>query len=229
MIYIVIIMVVLILAYYCFKNKIKINFKTFLKKGVYVSRGTWGVYVYSGRQGQGKTTAIVEYLKDHEKDIEIFCNIKDIKGLNYYYYEGFNNLLEIKKFLDGREKKKHQKQVVIVYDEIFTQLDKHSKLNKDVIDFLCQMRKRKIIFLTSCQCWAELPLTFRRFCRYEIECSLIPFFPFTILKRVYHDAENMIWNGDIQDFEAPILNTTISKFRKEIATCFDTYALIKNN
>lgn len=229
MIYIIVIMFLLIFVYYCRKNKIKINFKTFFKKGVYVSRGTWGVMVFSGRQGQGKTTAIVEYLKDHSKDIEIFCNIKDIRGLDYTYYEGFDNLLSIKKLLDIREKKKNQKQIVIVYDEIFTQLDKHSKLSREVIDFLCQMRKRKIIFLTSCQCWAELPLTFRRFCRYEIECSIISIFPISILKRVYHDAENMIWDSDLQDFVAPILNTTFSKYRKEIANSFDTYALIKNN
>ena len=149
------IFVAIMVAVVCYKNKIKINFHTFLKKGVYVSRGVWGVMVYDGKQGQGKTTSIVEYLKDN-KNLEIYCNIKGIKGVDYAYFEGFEGLISVKKFLDNR-KEKTDKQIVIVYDEIFTQLDKYSKLNKQIIDFLCQMRKRKIIFLTSCQSWAEPP------------------------------------------------------------------------
>ena len=209
---------------FCRRNHLQIKWKTFLKRGIFVTRGTWGVTVFNGKQGQGKTTAIVEYLKDN-KNLEIYCNIKGIKGVEYTYFEGLDGLMAIKKFLDGR-KEKTKKQIVIVYDEIFTQLDKHTKLNRDVIDFLCQMRKRKINFLTSCQAWGELPLSFRRFCRYEVDCYLHNFFWFSILRRVYRDAENMIWNNDIQDFEAPILATTISKYRKSIAESFDTYYII---
>ena len=212
---------------YCRKNHLRIKWRTFLKRGIKVNRGVWGIYVFNGKQGQGKTTAIVEYLKDN-KNLEIYCNIKGIKGIDYSYYEGLDGLMSVKKFLDGR-KEKTKKQIVIVYDEIFTQLDKHSRLNRGVIDFLCQMRKRKVIFLTSCQAWGELPLSFRRFCRYEIDCYLlnIPFM--SILKRVYRDAENMIWNNDIQDFEAPILETSFSKYRKSIADSFDTYNIIHSD
>lgn len=212
---------------YCRKNHLKIKWKTFLKKGIYVTRGKWGVTVYNGKQGQGKTTAIIEFIKDHD-NLEVYCNIPNIKGLDYTYFEGLDGLMNIKKFLDLR-KEKTNKQIVIVYDEIFTQLDKHSKLTKGVIDFLCQMRKRKICFLTSCQAWGELPLSFRRFCRYEVDCYLINFFRISILKRVYRDAENMIWNNDIQDFEAPILETSFSKYRKSIAESFDTYSIIRSD
>lgn len=212
---------------YCKQNHLHIRWFTFFKKGIRVSRGRWGVTVFNGKQGQGKTTAIIEYLKDN-KNLEIFCNIKGIRGLDYFYYDGLQQLMEIKKFLDGR-KERNDKQIVIVYDEIFTQLDKHTRLNKNVIDFLCQMRKRKIIFLTSCQAWGELPLSFRRFCRYEVDCYLHNIFGLSILRRVYRDAENMIWNNDIQDFEAPILETTISKYRKSIAESFDTYYIIHSD
>lgn len=220
-------LIIIIIFVYCKRNHLHIRWFTFFSKGIRVSRGRWGVTVFNGKQGQGKTTAIIEYLKDN-KDIEIYCNIKGIKGIDYFYYEGLDGLMSIKKYLDGR-KEKNDKQVVIVYDEIFTQLDKHTKLTKGVIDFLCQMRKRKIIFLTSCQAWGELPLSFRRFCRYEVDCFLINFLNISILKRVYRDAENMIWNNDIQDFEAPILETTISKYRKSIADSFDTYYIIRSD
>lgn len=220
-------LVIFIIFLYCKQNHLHIRWFTFFKKGIRVSRGKWGVTVFNGKQGQGKTTAIIEYLKDN-KNLEIYCNIKGIKGIDYFYYEGLEGLMSIKKYLDGR-KDHTNNQVVIVYDEIFTQLDKHTRLNKGVIDFLCQMRKRKIIFLTSCQAWGELPLSFRRFCRYEVDCFLINFLNMSILKRVYRDAENMIWNNDIQDFEAPILETTISKYRKSIADSFDTYYIISSD
>lgn len=227
MVYFIIGLIIVVFLLYCHNNRLRIKWHTFFKRGIHVSRGTWGVYVFNGKQGQGKTTAIVEYIKDN-KNLEIYCNIKNIKGVDYTYYEGLDGLMSIKKFLDGR-KEKSKKQLVIIYDEIFTQLDKYSKLNKGVIDFLCQMRKRKIIFLTTCQAWGELPLSFRRFCRYEIDCYLINFLWFSILKRVYRDAENMIWNNDIQDFEAPILETSISKYRKSIANSFDTYYIIHSD
>lgn len=222
----IIALLLFILFLYCKQNHLHIRWHTFFKKGIRVSRGKWGVTVFNGKQGQGKTTAIIEYLKDN-KNIEIYCNIKGIKNLDYAYYEGLTGLMQIKKYLDGR-KQKNDKQIVIVYDEIFTQLDKHTKLNKGVIDFLCQMRKRKIIFLTSCQSWYELPLTFRRFCRYEVDCYLHNIFGMSILRRVYRDAENMVYNSDIQDYDAPILETTISKYRKSIADSFDTYSIISS-
>lgn len=221
----ILIMVAIILLIIMWKKKIKINWKTFFKKGVKTSRGTWGTYCYCGRQGEGKTSSLIAFLHDN-KNLEIYCNIKNIKGIDYTYYEGFDGLLSIKKFLDKQLPSK--KQIVIVYDEIFTQLDKYSKIGKEVIDFLCQMRKRKIIFLTTCQCWAELPLTFRRFCRYEIECHIIPTPFFSVIVKSFYDAENMSWDKDLQDFVAPIIATYISKVRKQILTSYDTFEKISS-
>ena len=96
------------------------------------------------------------------------------------------------------------------------------------MDFLCQMRKRKIIFLTTAQEWAEIPLTFRRFCRYEIDCKMYNLIFFGILLKHFRDAENMKWSDEDQEFVAPLVSNTITKTRKWIANSYNTFLRISS-
>lgn len=226
---IIIIVVIVILVFSLLKNKVRIKWHTFKGKSFKPSRGNFGLYVYCGKQGKGKTYSLVEYLLDNKDDIEIYCNIGGIKGIEYTHFVGFNGLIDIKHKLDNCEILiPVNKQLIIVYDEIFTELQKGSKLNKEILDFLCQMRKRKIIFLTTCQEWAELPLSYRRFCRYEIDCNMIPFMWFGILIKQFKDAEDMKWSDLDQEFVAPLQETTITKCRISIANSYDTFLRISS-
>lgn len=256
-IFIVFIILIFLAVFYCLTNKVKIKFKTFLKPGFRPARGIFGVYCYTGKQGKGKTYSIVEYLLDNKDKNVVFCNIADIHGLDYFYFTGFDELIKLKKILDFNylerselfdyiktfnfsderstsivymleEVKLKKKQLVFVYDEIFTELQKNTKISKDVIDFLCQMRKRKIIFLTTAQEWAEIPLTFRRFCRYQIDCIMIPILFTGILIKRFNDAENMKWSDEEQEHVAPLLETTITHTRKEIANSYNTYLRVSS-
>jgi hypothetical protein len=218
-----------ILIIYLIKNKIKIKLRTFKGKGFRPERGNFGLYVYAGKQGTGKTYSVVEYLLDNKRDIQVYCNIAGIDGINYYHFTGFKQLLELKEALDTNKLiYDKSKQLVFVYDEIFTELLKGDRLNKPVIDFLCQMRKRKIIFLTTCQEWAELPLSFRRFCRYEIDCNMRPFLWTGVLIKTFKDAENMKWDNEYQEHVAPLVETTITKCRKSIADSYNTFLRISS-
>ena len=212
---------------YCITHKIKIKFRTFLKKGFRPVRGNFGVYCYCGKQGKGKTYSLVEYLQDNKDNLLIFSNIDGIKHIDYTFYTGFKELIQIKHYID-RPDFSTKKQIVIVYDEIFTELQKGDKLSKEVLDFLCQMRKRKIIFLTTAQEWAEIPLSFRRFCRYQIDCCMIPILTSGILVKRFYDAENMKWSNDEQEHVAPLLETTITHTRKYIANSYDTFLRISS-
>ena len=220
----------IVFVVYLLKNHVKIKWRTFKGKGFRPVRGNFGVYNYCGKQGKGKTYSVVEYLLDNKDKIEVFCNIKGIKGIDYRYYTGLKELMVIKNLLDsGDLHYDNSKQLVIVHDEIFTDITQADKnLAKPIIDFLCQMRKRKIIFLTTCQEWAELPLSFRRFCRFQIDCNMKPFFWTGILIKTFHDAENMKWDNDAQDFIAPITETTITKCRKLVANSYDTFLRISS-
>lgn len=218
----------ILIIIYCFKNKVKIKLRTFKNKGFRPVRGNFGVYCYCGKQGKGKTYSLVEYLVDNSKKIKVYSNITDISNVDdITYFTGFKGLIKIKEDLDSGLINTN-KQIIIVYDEIFTELTKGDKLSKPVIDFLCQMRKRKIIFLTTCQEWAELPLSFRRFCRYQIDCNMIPFLWTGFLIKTFHDAENMKWSNDEQEHVAPIIETTITKCRLIIATSYDTFLRISS-
>jgi len=218
--YIIVIVLVLGgLIYYKFSHKIKIKYKTFMRRGFKPNRGIFGVYCYCGKQGQGKTYSVVEFLHNN-KDLPIYCNLTSIKGIDYTYIANFDELLSLRDKTD----------CIIVYDEIFSALQKNTTINKEVLDFLSQMRKRRIICLTTAQEWAEIPLTWRRYCRYQIDCRLIRI-PLIngILIKTFKDAENMKWSNDDMEHIAPLLETTITHTQKWVANSYDTYEQIHNS
>ena len=197
-------------------RKTKIKWKTFFKKGFAPKRGKFGVYCYCGKQGSGKTYSVVEFLNQN-KDLPIYANISSIKGINYTYFNGFDELLKLRDKSD----------CIIVYDEIFTALTKTSKINQDVLDFLSQMRKRRIVFLTTAQEWLEINITLRRYCRYQIECKMLNILGLGILLKFCYDAEQMKWSQEDNEYIAPLEETTISKCNVEVAKKYDTFEQIK--
>ena len=197
-------------------NKIRIKFKTFFKRGFAPKRGKFGVYCYCGKQGSGKTYSAVEYLLEN-KDKRIYSNITSIQGVKYTPIGGFDDLLKLRNETD----------CIIVFDEIFTALTRTSKMTTEVLDFLSQMRKRRIIFITTAQEWLEINMTLRRYCRYQIDCRMINFFGLGILIKTFHDAEQMKWSQLENEYVAPVLETSISKCNIEVANSYDTFEQIK--
>ena len=230
--YILIILVILVILIK-WKLRLKIKWRTLLKKGFRPKRQDFGLYTYTGNQGKGKTYSLIEYLFDNKDKCVFFGNIKNIniKGLSYVYYDGFNGLVKTKQDLDSGlyDEFINNKQVVFIFDELFTELQKTSRLSLQVQDFLCQLRKRKIIFLTTAQVWAEVPLYFRRLCRYQIDCNMFPFFSSGLIVKKFNDAENMKWDNDLQEHVAPTLELSIAKVRKVVSQCYDTRERIVNN
>lgn len=196
---------------------VKIKWLTFFRKGFRPNRGQFGVYCYCGKQGSGKTYSVVEFLRNH-KDMKIYANVASIKGINYTYFSGFENLLKLQ----------NEHDCIIFYDEIFTALTKSSKINSEVLSFLSQMRKRKIIFLTTAQEWLEINITLRRYCRYQIECSMRTIFFGLLIKKMY-DAEQMKWSNELNEYDAPLVETTISKCNLVVAKSYDTFEQIQTN
>lgn len=194
----------------------KIKFKTFFKKGFAPKRGRFGVYCYCGKQGSGKTYSVVEFLKQ-QKDIKIYSNISTLKGIKYQYFNGFDKLLELR----------NEHDCIIVYDEIFTALTKSTRLSNEVLDFLSQMRKRRIIFLTTAQEWLEINITLRRYCRYQIECKMLNILGLGVLIKSMYDAEQLKWSNDDNEYIAPLVETTISKCNISVANSYDTFEEIK--
>ena len=169
LLYVFIFVFIVALVYVFVKNKLKIKVKTFFKKGFKVRKGIFGIYCYCGFQGDGKTYSCVEYVKDNQKDIMLFSNV-DISGLDSYIsYKGFKEMLMLRDCIDWAKNNKNNfiifkghkydfdfnKQIVFIYDEIFSELQRGSKIDTDVLDFITQMRKRCFILLTTAQIWSD--------------------------------------------------------------------------
>lgn len=215
MLYFIIIVLVIILLIKFRHTKIK--WKTFFKKGFAPKRGKFGVYCYCGKQGSGKTYSAVEFILNNKK-IPIYSNVATIKGVDYTYFSGFDELLKLRDKTD----------CIIFYDEIFTALTKNSRINTDVLDFLSQMRKRRIIFITTAQEWLEINITLRRYCRYQIECKMINLLGLGVLFKHMYDAEQLKWSNEDNEYIAPLIETTISKCNVSVANSYDTFEQIKN-
>lgn len=216
-----------LIIYILIVKKIKIKWKTFFEKGFKPNKNVYGIYCYCGKQGSGKTLSITEYCNDKidsnkSKNI-LFMNLKSYNKKDYCYLKDLKELLKLRNRTD----------IVIVFDEIFTEITKLSKLDpetmKAVMDFLSQMRKRRIILLTSCQEWRLLPLYFRLYCRYQINCKLIrvPFIGGILIKNII-DGDNIKWDETEQDFVGELVENTISHTRLSVANSYDTYETISN-
>lgn len=208
---------VFIIAIFIRFRHTKIKFKTFFKKGFAPKRGKFGVYCYCGKQGSGKTYSAVEFILNNSH-LPIFSNVSTIKGVKYTYFSGFDNLLKLR----------NQHDCIIFYDEIFTALTKSSRINTDVLDFLSQMRKRRIIFITTAQEWLEINITLRRYCRYQIECKMLNILGLGVLVKCMYDAEQLKWSNDDNEYVAPLIETTISKCNLSVANSYDTFEQIKS-
>lgn len=219
MITIIVIILLIILFFVFYRLKLKIKFKTFFKKGFKVQKGNWGVYCYVGKQGSGKTYSVVEFLKSLPTDTKIYTNMKSLVGIKYEYIDSFDELLKLR----------NTKDIVIVYDEIFTALSKSTKPNEEVMAFLSQMRKDRIVFITTAQEWLEINITFRRYVRFQIDCSVLPIYNFALLIKTFKNGEHMEWSNDANEYVAPLISTTISKMVLEVANAYDTSERIETS
>lgn len=210
-------LIILIIALLIRFRHTKIKWKTFFRRGFAPKRGKFGVYCYCGKQGSGKTYSAVEFILNN-KNMPIYSNVGSIKGVEYTYFSGFDQLLQLRDKTD----------CIIFYDEIFTALTKTSRINTEVLDFLSQMRKRRIIFITTAQEWLEINITLRRYCRYQIECKMLNVLGLGLLIKHMYDAEQLKWSNEDNEYIAPLIETTISKCNVSVANSYDTFEQIKS-
>lgn len=209
---------VIVAVIYMFRNHIKIDVPSFFRPSIPLARGVFGVYCFTGKQGSGKTYSLNKFIRTYKKssDAKIFSNVS-LKDFDYVKIDSIEHLLSLK---DERE-------CFIIFDEIFTFMTKSTKFNNEIMEFLTQMRKQENIFLTTAQEWLELPMTFRRFVRIQIECRTIALGRLGgIMIEKYYDATQMKWSQLDNEYVAPIVATKISKYQKRFMETYDTFERI---
>lgn len=215
----VFILITVLVAIIMFNNKLSIDWTSFIQKSLPLDRSVFGVYCFTGKQGSGKTYSLVKYIKKHVdlKTTKVYSNI-NIIGVDYIPIISEEHLLSLR----------DEKKVVIVYDEIFTLLNKQSRLSEDLMEFLTQQRKMKNIFFTTAQEWLEIPITFRRFVRIQVECETYPLGRLGgILFERYYNAYKMKWDNLENEYIAPLIRTKLSKYEKRFMLSYDTFERIR--
>lgn len=186
----------------------------------------FGLFCYTGKQGKGKTYSAINFIIQQklQHNYKIITNVSSFKVFSDTVYVN-----DINKIIDYCQTfKDNDANILIFFDEIFTILEKNTRMNKKILSFISQLRKRKIIFVTTAQEWSEINITFRRYVRFQVSCNMIsiPVFQTAILFNKHNDGDGIRWNNDIQDFEAPLLFTKISKGKRSVIESYDTYETI---
>lgn len=221
MILILLAIVAIILIFIMIKNKIALDINSFFRKSIPLDRGVFGVYTFTGKQGTGKTYSLNKFIRKYPEKRKIYSNVT-LKGIEYIHLNTLDELLDLR----------DKKNVLIIYDEIFTLLSKTRQLPRGYGDkmeeFLTQQRKMKNIFITTAQEWLNIPIEFRRFVRIQIECQTIPLGALGgLLIETYYDATNMEWSNIHNEYVAPLKSTKISKYEKRFMETYNTYERIR--
>lgn len=207
-----------IIVFYLLSNKISIDFRSFLSRTLALDRGKFGVYCFTGKQGSGKTYSLVKYIKKHHSDADTIYSNVTIDGIDYVRLESVDQLLSLKD-------KKH---CFIIYDEIFTLMSKQTRITDELMEFLTQQRKMKNIFFTTAQEWLEIPITFRRFVRIQVDCTTYALGRFGgLLVETYADGYQIKWDQMANEYVAPVISKKISKYEKKYMVAYDTFERIR--
>lgn len=200
---------------------------SFCKRGFRKNDNKFGLYCYTGKQGKGKTYSCIKFLI-RQKLTNNYIIITNVTSFNYFtdtiYIKKIDDIIEfiIKHENDG-------KKYIIFFDEIFTVLEKKTAINKNILSFLSQLRKRKILFVTTAQEWSEINITFRRYVRYQISCNMFQIFGHAFIYNSINDGDQIRWNNDTQDFEAPRISANFAKCNKYIVDSYDTFQTIQTS
>lgn len=226
----IVILIIFIIGYKIFfEQKIYVDIKSFLCRGFKKYDNAFGLFAYTGKQGKGKTYSAINFAIDQKLkyDYKILTNIKSFKVFDDTMY--FDDIYQVIEYCT--QFKDNDENVLILYDEIFTVLQKSQSMAGEILSFISQLRKRRIIFITTAQEWSEINITFRRYVRYQISCNMIslPLIKTAVLVNRHNDGDGIKWNNDTQDFEAPLIRTKISKAKRSVINSYDTYETIATN
>ena len=201
----------------------------FLEDGFQKIDNDFGLFCYTGKQGKGKTYSAIKFLIERklDKNYVILTNVHSFKVFSDTKY-----FTDINDIIDYCEKfKENDENVIIFFDEIFTILEKNTKINKKILSFISQLRKRHIIFVTTAQEWSEINITFRRYVRFQVDCNMfaLPITNAAFIFNSINDGDGIRWDNDLQEFIAPRISANFAKCNKSIIESYDTFETIQTS
>lgn len=195
-----------------FFNRIDIDFKSFVKKGIKKKIEPFGCFLITGYMGSGKTYFAVKFAYEHKENYKIKTNIKSLNIPNSRI-EYFTELSEI--YNDNEE------YVLYIIDELGKKYTKEQKADKDFYNFLQMSRKLKKIVLIIHQEYLQVPQWLRGVCEQIFTTKRILFLPLFVTYRGYAslDPVTLEWGVDYN-------YRYIYKRNKSIANFYNTFETI---
>lgn len=227
--------ILLIYYYLKFQMHLSIDWKSLYRKGFKKIDNAFGLFCYCGKQGHGKTYSAVKFCIEQKlkNNSTIITNVKSFNVFSdTIYIDDITELISyVLDYLDNWGDEENPPPIIIFFDEIFTILEKQTRINKEILSFISQLRKRKIIFVTTAQEWLEINVTFRRYVRFQIDCNMIslPILHTAFLINAINDGEQLKWDSEANEYVAPRIATNFSKGNLSIIESYDTFETISTN
>lgn len=105
----ILIFIFLILFLFLHNNKLHVDWKTLFKKGFPKHDEKFGLYTYTGKQGEGKTYSAIKFVDNQRKfnNYIVITNIHSYKAENVIYIDNIINLINFVKLNHGKDGKKY--------------------------------------------------------------------------------------------------------------------------
>lgn len=182
----------------------------------------YGLKMFTGRQGCGKTVSLVNTLNDYHQE---YPKAKIYTNFRYRHADGqlnsLNDLLTLRNGEDG---------MIFALDEIQNEFSSNTSKDfpENLLSTITMQRKQKIVILASSQVFTRVSKPLREQCFEVIECKTI-FGRWTKMK--CYDADD--YNFMIDNLDPKKKFKTPKKWKKsyiqtdDLRNCYDTMEVIK--
>lgn len=156
----------------------------------------YGVYLFCGRVGCGKTISMVEKakrIKERYPNIKIYSNFDtDITDGIITYWEQIRDLT-------NRDQYGEEQGILFLFDEIHLTFSSQGwqAAPDDLLSYVSLQRKNKKCIFCSSQVWTRVNKVIREQADYVIECK--SFFKSRIVRNKYYLQEDYAVNGEQKD------------------------------
>lgn len=190
--------------------KLKVDFLSFLQRGIKTINDDFGIFLITGYQGSGKTWYSI-YLMEKQKNAKIYTNIKSYKSKN-------NNIVYFDKIEDIIQNTEDN--CIFLIDEVSKRYTKDSRQDLSFYSWLQQSRKHHRYVYLITQEYIQVPTWLRGIANRVYTTSKVPLLP------IFYTSLGVPVLNEDYEWDINVLAMIIYKRTKRISSCYDTYESI---
>ena len=204
----------------------KVDFSTFpVSRHSDKDKFPFGIWIYEGAQGSGKTLSMVYDLKKYLAefpDIFVLSNVKlFIDGLSSADIRYFSTVDELLELLPDTALAKHS---VVILDEGLSYFAENGGINPALMSSITQNRKARRLFMVSCQKYSRLNNRLRDFANVLVKCS--GHLCGIVQVNLYMDNQKVSWDRESLGFVGEPFKRRVFKRNDDLFHSYDTFQKI---